>query len=186
MKKQNNTGFTLTELLIVIAIIAILAVLAAPSFQDTLRTQRVEGAAEALLAALQNAKAEAIKRNSTVRIAFSPDTTDTEHSTWCFGMVIVPNPDTTPATTCDCTTANSCMTGSVVKSTDYPGVTATFNTASYRTFNPLRGTASNGTVIFSAGNNKTLGVRTFQIGRVRMCKPSGTTLISYSDSGACS
>jgi type IV fimbrial biogenesis protein FimT len=183
MKKQNNTGFTLTELLIVIAIIAILAVLAVPSFQDTLRAQRVEGAAEALLAALQNAKAEAIKTNSARRIVFTPTTISTEHSTWCYGMTNV------GTTTCVCTpdadATNDCSTGSVVQSTDYPNVSLTFNSSNSRIFNPLRGTSSNGTVVFSGGNNKTLGVTTTVIGRNRICKPAGSTIIGYSNNGAC-
>lgn len=183
MRKQNNTGFTLTELMIVIAIIAILAVLAVPSFQDTLRAQRVEGAAEALLAALQNAKAEAIKTNNEKRIVFTPTNIDTEHSTWCYGMTIVGT--TSCVCTVDADATNDCATGSVVQSTDYPNVTLTFNNANSRFFNPLRGKSSNATVIFSGGNNKTLGVTTTLIGRNRICKPSGSTIIGYTNNGAC-
>ena len=58
-------GITLVEVLVVVAIISILAAIAAPSFIGQLQQQRVEGAAEGLVAAMQNAKAEAIKRNTT-------------------------------------------------------------------------------------------------------------------------
>ncbi|WP_374088578.1 GspH/FimT family pseudopilin [Methylomicrobium lacus] len=178
--KKHNTGFTLTELLIVVAIIAILAVLAVPSFQNAMRAQRAEGAAEAFLAALQNAKMEAIKTNSDMRIAFSPATLNTAHNTWCYGMT---QPGTT---TCDCNTANSCAAGSVVRSTDYAGVSAKFNNYSYRLFTSLRGTSNtSGTVTFNGGNNKTLGVRTSTSGRNRICRPDSTTMSSYHDNPDC-
>ncbi|MGJ0486115.1 MAG: GspH/FimT family pseudopilin [Methylomicrobium sp.] len=180
MKKRNSSGFTLTELLIVVAITAILAVMAIPSFQDTMRAQRAEGAAEALLAALQNAKMEAVKTNSDMRIVFRPATLNAFQNTWCYGM-------TTPgAATCDCNTANSCAAGSVVQSTDYTGVSAKYSSSNARLFTSLRGTTNtSGTVTFNAGNNKTLGVRTSTSGKNRICRPTGTTMISYPNSTVC-
>lgn len=183
MRKRNNKGFTLTELLIVVAIIAILAVLAVPSFQDTLRAQRVEGATEALLAALNNAKAEAIKTNSAMRIVFTPTTINTDHATWCYGMTKVST--ATCVCTVDADATNDCATGSVVQSSDYTNVSLNFNSSNSRIFNPLRGSSSNATVIFSGGNNKTLGVTTTLIGRSRICKPADSTMVSYSNNGAC-
>jgi type IV fimbrial biogenesis protein FimT len=97
MNKKRNIGITLVEAMIIIAIIGILVAMAVPSFNEQMKQQRVEGAAEGLVAALQNAKAEAIKRNVSVRTVFTPPTTNTDLSTWCYGMVIIP--DSTPATT---------------------------------------------------------------------------------------
>lgn len=182
MNKKRNTGVTLIETMIVIAIIGILAAMAVPSFNEQMKQQRVEGAAEELVAALQNAKAEAIKRNAFVGIAFSPATKDATHSTWCYGMT---PPAATAAATCDCTVANSCLTGSVVQSSDFNGITVNFNAAGSRVFNPLRGTGTSGTIRFSAGNNKTLGVTTSPLGRIRICKDTTSTIGSYTDSGAC-
>jgi len=179
MNRLKNVGFTLVETLIVVAIIGVLAAMAAPSFSEQMKQQRVEGAAEGLVAALQNAKAEAIKRNATVGIVFTPATIDTDLGTWCYGM--------TPAgaATCDCTTSGSCASGSVVASSDFKNITVNFNTSASRNFSPLRGTGTSGTVTFSAGNNKTLGVTTTTLGRIRICKASTSTIGSYSDSGAC-
>lgn len=183
MKKRKNTGFTLIELMIVVAIITILAVLAAPSFRDTMQRQRVEGAAETLIAALQNAKAEAIKTNRAMRIVFMPDDDTNTLSTWCYGMTKAG--DATCICTVDADATNDCATGSIVQSTDYSGITLRFNNTNSRIFNPLRGTSSAGTVTFSAGNNISLGVTTTTIGRVRVCLPANSTLISYADNGAC-
>lgn len=179
MNKKRNAGVTLVETMIVITIIGILAAMAVPSFNEQMKQQRVEGAAEGLVAALQNAKAEAIKRNAFVGIAFSPATTGTDHSIWCYGMT------PTGAATCDCTVSNDCASGSVIKSSDFNGITVNFNTSNSRVFSPLRGTVTSGTIRFSAGNNKTLGVTTSSLGRIRICKDTTSTIGSYTDSGSC-
>lgn len=191
MNREKNAGFTLVETLVVVAIIGVLAVMAAPSFSEQIKQQRVEGAAEGLVAALQNAKVEAIKTNvpSGMTIVFTSSgavCTSTgcanfsnAHSDWCYGMTKAGD------TTCDCTTANSCATGSVVQNTDYSGISVTFNTSKSRKFESLRGTATQGTVRFFAENNKSLGVTTTALGRIRVCKDTTSTIGSYTDSGAC-
>lgn len=67
MKRVN--GFTLVELLIGLSLMAILMALAAPSFSGMLVNWKVRGMAENVSAALQLARAEAIKRNGDVRFA---------------------------------------------------------------------------------------------------------------------
>lgn len=66
--KSRAQGFTLVELIVVVALVAILAALAAPSFRGVLASQRVKAAASDLGNSLSYARSEAIKRNTTVSV----------------------------------------------------------------------------------------------------------------------
>jgi len=70
-RRRAGRGFTLIEMMTVLAIIAILVTVAAPSFAEMVATQRVRAAASALTESLWLARAEATKRNADVGFAFS-------------------------------------------------------------------------------------------------------------------
>lgn len=63
MPVYRHTGFSIIELMIVIAVIAILAVIAVPSFFDALERNRIKGVAESVKAEFQYARTEAIKQS---------------------------------------------------------------------------------------------------------------------------
>ena len=65
-KKRRSSGFTLLELMVVVAVAGVLASLALPSFRDYVGTQRIRGASFDLSAAIIFARSEAIKRNGNV------------------------------------------------------------------------------------------------------------------------
>jgi type IV fimbrial biogenesis protein FimT len=67
-RARASAGFTLTELLIVVAIMGIVAAIAAPNMADMIRTQRLRTASFDIFAALSLARSEAIKRNVSVTI----------------------------------------------------------------------------------------------------------------------
>lgn len=66
---RRARGFTLPELLAVIAVTAILASVAAPSFSELIASQRAKGAASDMFASLLRTRSEAIKRNTEVTLA---------------------------------------------------------------------------------------------------------------------
>ncbi len=68
MARKAAQGFTVIELLIVISIAAILAAVAIPSFRETLRTTRQSSALSLLITDLNQARGEAIKRNTRTLI----------------------------------------------------------------------------------------------------------------------
>jgi type IV fimbrial biogenesis protein FimT len=80
---RRSAGFTITEMLIVVAIMGILAAIAAPYMGDMIRRQRLKTAAFDVFSSLAFARSEAIKRNTTVTI------TPTSAGDWAQGWRIV-------------------------------------------------------------------------------------------------
>jgi len=74
--RQANSGFTMIELMIVVAIMAILIALAAPSFTPLIERWRVRDSAETLTSSLYFARSEAIKRGGNIIVEKSPNTAD--------------------------------------------------------------------------------------------------------------
>lgn len=71
--RPRTPGFTLLELLVVLALLGWLATLSLPSMAALLLRRQVQAAAEALVADLRLARSEAIKRVTTVAVCASSD-----------------------------------------------------------------------------------------------------------------
>lgn len=88
--RGRQSGFTLVELMVVVAIAAILAALAVPSFRSFINSTRQSSAVMQLVSDLNLGRSEAIKRNAHVLVcARNSDGTDCAASTnWQAGWLV--------------------------------------------------------------------------------------------------
>ncbi|WP_432741316.1 GspH/FimT family pseudopilin [Methylobacter sp. G7] len=169
MNRQKHAGFTLLEVMIVVAIIGILAAIAVPSYQDMLERNRLKQAAEGLKSDMQFARTEAIKRSQTVLVTRTPGNA----GTWCYGLSIKAACSCAQLTT---TAADYCEIKRVL-GTDFSTTNMEAAVGNNSSFNSRRGTIGASGVTFSTNNYAARVVFT-DVGRVRICTPSGSTGIS--------
>jgi len=72
----RHRGFTLIELMIGIGLLGLLMMLAFPTFTTMAQNARLRGTAESILAGLQSARAEALKRNQTAEFLLMAEVPD--------------------------------------------------------------------------------------------------------------
>ena len=72
--RANKRGFSLIELMVVIAIVSVLMSLGIPAFINYLHNVRLRVAAESFLSGIQSARAEAIRLNSNVQFLLTNET----------------------------------------------------------------------------------------------------------------
>jgi type IV fimbrial biogenesis protein FimT len=89
-RASATRGFTLIELMIAIAVFAILLAIAVPSFRDASLAARLGSIANNMVASVQLARSEAIKRNAVVRLCASSNGTSCVSSTnWQQGWIVL-------------------------------------------------------------------------------------------------
>lgn len=82
MVRRAASGFTLIELMLVVAIAAILAAVGLPAYNDFVRNQRIKNASFDLFSTLVLARSEAVTRNASVTVTPSG-------SNWASGWTVV-------------------------------------------------------------------------------------------------
>ena len=70
MPERPERGFSLVEMLIVVAIVAVMAAVALPNIGQYIRNYRVKGAAQAVAGELQSARSRAIMSNTNLGVSF--------------------------------------------------------------------------------------------------------------------
>lgn len=172
LRRHAVGGFTLIELMVVVALVSVILTLAMPSFSGMIARKRLEGAAQELGTDLQYARSEAVAQNLEVRVATNADNA-------CYTVFVWRG-----AGTCTCTPAVSCTLAAAatdpapLKTVDLAG-TGTAVTADVFRFEPLRGMLADAadhsvTLTSSAGPPWDLSVAVNAFGRASTCSPSGS------------
>lgn len=89
MLTSRKRGFTLIELMLVIAVMGILLMVGLPQYSIWMQNLRIRGAAESVQNGLQIARATAISRNTQAMLVFRP-------ASLSYFVYTLPNPGTPP------------------------------------------------------------------------------------------
>jgi type II secretion system protein H len=72
MKKDNSRGFSLLELMVVVVIVGVLVAVAVPNMRGWQAKRDMNSAAREIASVLQQARSEAVRRNTVVWVQFTP------------------------------------------------------------------------------------------------------------------
>jgi type IV fimbrial biogenesis protein FimT len=162
--RASALGFTVVEVVAVVAVAGIIATTAVPSLAGLIDTQRLSGVASELASDLQHARAEAVQRNQGVRVSFKADA----------GCYVI---HTGSADQCQCAASGpaSCEGDAQAIKTvaldDTRRIVLHSNVASM-VFDPVHGTASPAATLRITGPQGRSVQHTVNVmGRVRSCSP---------------
>ena len=110
---KYHRGFTLIEVMIVIALVAVVVSLAGPSFRDYILMQRLRSVQSQLVTDLNYARSEAVSRGVPVQMRMQTSTDQT-----CYIIYSRPSNDLDITSPCDCTAAagSRCPASSMIRS----------------------------------------------------------------------
>lgn len=155
---HERNGLTLIELLIMLAVILILTLLSIPMFTSLVQYYRITTATDQLYSALQYARTEAVKRNTSIYVSM------TTGDTWCYGF--------NTGAACNCATAGSCNLGSIsAPAAQLLTLSATGLSSGSFYFDSLHGGANNAvTITFTHYGQSTLITTSLsRLGSISVC-----------------
>ena len=189
LRRRKAGGFTLIELMVVMAITVVLLLIAAPVFTDFIARSRLRSAADDLTNQLALARAEALRLDRNVNVSVVGSAT-----AWCAGgrQYTIPAGSIeglvsagSAAPACDCSSATdslNCLVEnkfSLVKSIDYENVEMTAGGGTAFAFDRKLGTLTNLTGATLTLRSTTrpdrykLNIVVNPMGHARTCAPAG-------------
>lgn len=87
-KRSKTKGFTLIELMVTVTVFSILVVIAAPSMSGVVQNNRLSVTNNDLVGALSFTRSEAVKRQQTVTICGSTNSTSCDDISWRKGWIV--------------------------------------------------------------------------------------------------
>jgi len=188
MNLNRQAGMTLIELMIGIVLLAILLALGAPTFFRWTQNSQIRNAAEAIQNGLTLARAEAVRRNTTVRFQLVTTTTAScalspTGTNWVVNVPTLLN--NSPAGACDAAPSddvapriiqvraaaegsrNAAVNGNGVSWINFNGMGQASVAATIDVTNPTGGNCAT-----AAGPMRCMSVRVATGGQIRMCDPA--------------
>jgi type IV fimbrial biogenesis protein FimT len=176
-------GFTLIELMVTLAVLAVLLAAAVPSFADFFDKYRLRGAADAVVSMVSNARAESVKSDQDVNVAFTGS-----GSAWCVGANAAGTPTggnkAGVANACDCTNASACLVSGqrmAVEQDAFPDVkigtlpAAMIFDSKLGTVTPL---GSRTVTLTSPKGKYDVQIEVNALGQARACRPASKPVIA--------
>lgn len=88
MSLRRQNGFTLVELMITVVVLGVLATIAFPSFQSTIRSNRIATTSNDLIASMALARSEAVKNRRGAGVCASAGGTSCDGDSWTDGWLV--------------------------------------------------------------------------------------------------
>lgn len=107
--KRTATGFTLIELMVVVALMGVILALAAPSMREMIDMRRLRAVNAQLVTDLQFARSEAVARRTLARVVFKNDPTE-DHT--CYTIFTAPSNVAVERCNCHLGVGAACPVGS--------------------------------------------------------------------------
>jgi type IV fimbrial biogenesis protein FimT len=172
--KYKQLGFSLVELMITVALIGILTAIAIPSYREWIQNTRIRTTAESIQNGLQNAKAQALRKNARVIFTLAND------ASWTIGCVTAVAADNDGDGLPDCpaqieSASKAEASNDISISTDSGNMDVTFTNLGIRDPS-LAGVEFNRILVdmtsMPAADSRNLDIMVGAGGNIKMCDPN--------------